>query len=66
MATVEALERHRELVRGCSRCFPGREAPVVDLLKKLRGIPGCTAPGSDGGFDAAAVHASGSRPDLRA
>ena len=46
MACVEALERHRELVRGCARCFPGGgNAPVVDVAKDARVLLVAQAPG---------------------
>jgi uracil-DNA glycosylase len=46
MACVESLERHRELVRGCARCFPGGgNAPVVDVAKDVRVLLVGQAPG---------------------
>jgi uracil-DNA glycosylase len=43
---VKSLERHRELVRGCSRCFPGGAyAPVVDVAKDVRVLLVAQAPG---------------------
>jgi uracil-DNA glycosylase len=43
---VESLERHRELVRRCSRCFPeGGNAPVVDVAKDVRVLLVGQAPG---------------------
>ena len=34
---VDSLERHRELVRGCARCFLDEgNAPVVDVVKDVR------------------------------
>jgi uracil-DNA glycosylase len=43
---VKSLERHRELVRGCSRCFPGgTNAPVVDVEKDVRVLLVAQAPG---------------------
>jgi uracil-DNA glycosylase len=43
---VESLERHRELVRGCARCFPGGgNAPVVDVAKDVRVLLVGQAPG---------------------
>jgi len=46
MAGVEALEQHRELVRSCSRCFPGGgNAPVVDTPKDVGVLLVGQAPG---------------------
>ncbi len=47
MASMESsLERHRERVRGCMRCFPkGGNAPVVDLPKDVRVLLVGQAPG---------------------
>jgi uracil-DNA glycosylase len=46
IAGVEALERHREKVRGCSRCFPGGgNAPVVDEPKEVGVLLVGQAPG---------------------
>jgi hypothetical protein len=43
---VEALERHEELVRACSLCFPGGgNAPVVDVPKDVRVLLVAQAPG---------------------
>jgi uracil-DNA glycosylase len=43
---VITLERHRELVLGCTRCFPdGDNAPVVDLPKRTRVLLVGQAPG---------------------
>jgi uracil-DNA glycosylase family 4 len=47
MACVESLERHRELVRGCSRCYPGGgNAPVVEEAKDVRVLLVGQAPGA--------------------
>jgi uracil-DNA glycosylase len=46
IACVEALERHEELVRACSLCFPGGgNAPVVDVPKDVRVLLVAQAPG---------------------
>lgn len=43
---VRSLDEHRELVRGCSLCFPGGgNAPVVDLPKRVRAMLVGQAPG---------------------
>ena len=43
---MESLERHAELVRGCSLCFPGGgNAPVVDVPKETRVLLVGQAPG---------------------
>jgi uracil-DNA glycosylase len=43
---VSSLEQHRELVRGCTLCFPeGGNAPVVDLPKDVRVMLVGQAPG---------------------
>ena len=46
MASVVALEQHRELVRSCSRCFPsGGNTPVVDAPKDVGVLLVGQAPG---------------------
>ena len=46
IAFVESLERHVELVRSCSLCFPGGgNAPVVDVPKGVRVLLVGQAPG---------------------
>jgi uracil-DNA glycosylase len=43
---VEPLERHRELVRSCARCFPGGgNAPVADVAKDVSVLLVGQAPG---------------------
>lgn len=43
---MESLERHEELVRGCSLCFAGGgNTPVVDVAKEVRVLLVAQAPG---------------------
>ena len=47
---MESLERHEELVRGCSLCFAGGgNTPVVDVPKEVRVLLVAQAPGGTGG-----------------
>jgi uracil-DNA glycosylase len=41
IACVESLERHRELVRGCSRCFPGKARGGGDRVPTRRMLANC-------------------------
>ena len=46
IARVKSLERDRELVRGCSRCYPGGgNAPIVDVAKEVRVLLVAQSPG---------------------